>query len=106
MAQMERVEALKAMLAQDPSNQIARYALATELRNAGHGEEAVAEFNSLLQVNPDYAAAYYHAGRTLEGMGRIDEARAVLEKGIEVTTRTGDAHTRSELQAALDLLGI
>jgi hypothetical protein len=39
-------------------------------------------------------------------MGRIDEAREVLEKGIEVTTRTGDSHTRSELQAALDMLGI
>ena len=37
-------------------------------------------------------------------MGKIDEARAMYEKGIEVTTRTGDAHTRSELQAALDML--
>jgi tetratricopeptide (TPR) repeat protein len=106
MAPMERVEALKAMIEQDPANQIARYALATELRNAGRGDDAVAEFHALLRVNPDYAAAYYHAGRTLESMGRIEEARAMLEKGIEVTTRTGDAHTRSELQAALDMLGL
>jgi hypothetical protein len=28
----------------------------------------------------------------------------MYERGIEVTTRNGDAHTRSELQAALDLL--
>ena len=103
---MEKLEALKTMLAQDPTNEIARYALATELRNAGRGEEAIAEYNALLERNPNYAAAYYHSGRTLEGMGRIDEARDVYEKGIEVTTRTGDTHTRSELQAALDMLGL
>ena len=44
------------------------------------------------------------AGRTLERIGKIDEARTMYEKGIEVTSRTGDAHTRSELQAALDML--
>ena len=103
---MDRLETLRAMLTQDPSNQLARYGLATELKNAGRGDEAIAEFKSLLELNPNYAAAYYHAGRTLESLGRIDEAREMLERGVEVTTRTGDAHTRSELQAALDLLGI
>src|SRR5690606_856775 len=103
---MDRLEALRAMVAQDPNNQLARYGLATELRNQGRGDEAIVEFKALLAVNPNYAAAYYHAGRTLESMGKIDEAREMLEAGIQVTTRTGDAHTRSELQAALDLLGI
>jgi tetratricopeptide (TPR) repeat protein len=103
---MDRLDALRAMLAQDPANQFARYGLATELNNQGRGEEAVAEFKTLLEFNPNYAAAYYHAGRALEGLGRIDDARQMLEKGIEVTTRTGDSHTRSELQAALDMLGI
>jgi len=103
---MDRLEALREMLTQDPTNQFARYGLATELNNQGRGEEAVAEFKALLELNPNYAAAYYHAGRALESMGRTADARSMLEKGIEVTTRTGDAHTRSELQAALDLLGI
>ena len=106
MSAMDRLETLRAMLAQDPSNLLARYGLATELKNAGRGDEAVAEFKALLEMNPNYSAAYYHAGRTLESMGRIDEAREMLEKGVEATTRNGDAHTRSELQAALDLLGI
>ena len=103
---MDRLEALRAMLAQDPNNMLARYGIATELKNQGREEEAVAEFKALLEVNPNYAAAYFHCGRTLESMGRIDEAREVMEKGIEVTTRTGDSHTRSELQAALDMLGL
>ena len=101
-----RIEALRAMLAQDGNNTFARYGLAMELVNSGEGAQAVDEFRALIATDPDYAAAYYHAGRTLENLGRIDEARAVLEQGIAVTARTGDAHTRSELQAALDLLGV
>lgn len=100
-----RLEALKNMLEQDPNNTFARYGIAMEYANSGQLEEAIAEFRKVMEVKPDYAAAYYHCGRTLERLDRNDDARDMYEKGIEVTTRTGDAHTRSELQAALDLLG-
>lgn len=102
----DRIEVLKSMVAQDPKNAFARYGLAMEYVNTGRADEAVAEFTSLLEANPDYAAGYYHFGRTLEGLGRVDEARDIYERGIAVTTRTGDAHTRSELQAALDVCGL
>lgn len=102
----DRLEALKALLAQNPSHTFARYGLAMEYANHGHLDEAVGEFKLLLEADPKYAAAYYHYGRTLEKLDRVDEARAVFEKGIDVTTQTGDGHTRSELQAALELLGI
>jgi tetratricopeptide (TPR) repeat protein len=102
----DRLETLKAMLAQDPSNSFARYGLAMEYVHSGKLEAAVDEFRTLIAANPDYPAAYYHSGRTLEKLGRTDEARNIMEQGIEVTTRLGDMHTRSELQAALDLLGV
>jgi Flp pilus assembly protein TadD len=59
----------------------------------------------LLSLNPDYAAAYYHGGQALEKLGRIDDARRMYNRGLEVTRRIGDAHTNSELQLVLDLLG-
>ncbi|HYP09619.1 MAG TPA: tetratricopeptide repeat protein [Bryobacteraceae bacterium] len=99
-----RLDTLKSMCEQDPASAFARYGLAMEYVNLGRFDEALDEFHTLLGSNPDYSAGYYHAGRTLERVGKIDEARAMYEKGIEATTRTGDAHTRSELQAALDLL--
>ena len=99
-----RLDTLKNMVAQDPASAFARYGLAMEYVNLGRFDEAMDEFHSLLGSNPDYAAGYFHAGRTLERIGKINEARTMYEKGIEVTTRTGDAHTRSELQAALDML--
>jgi tetratricopeptide (TPR) repeat protein len=99
-----RLEILKNLLAQNPNDSFARYGIAQEYANMGELDRAIEEYNALLEINPDYAAAYYHAGRTLEKRGRIDDARAMYERGIEVTTRINDAHTRSELQAALDLL--
>lgn len=98
------MDALKAMIAQDPNNTFARYGLAMEYINSGAPELAVEEFDGLLAVNPDYAAGYFHAGQTLERLGRVEDAKSMYERGIAVTTRTGDAHTRSELQGALDLL--
>ena len=100
-----RIEALTQMLAQDPANTFARYGLAMAHLGDDHAEAAIREFTTLLEHSPDYAAAYFHGGRALETLGRVDEARALYERGIGVTTRTGDGHTRSELQGALDLLG-
>jgi hypothetical protein len=38
-------------------------------------------------------------------LGRREDAKALYRQGIEATTRIGDLHTRSEIQAALELLG-
>jgi len=94
------------MLAQNPADAFARYGLAMELIKGGDLAAAVAEFRALLEHNPNYSAAYFHGGQALEKMGAIEDARALYEKGVDVTTRTGDHHTRSELQAALDMLPI
>jgi Flp pilus assembly protein TadD len=101
---MDRLEILKSMLEARPEDKLARYGLAMEYKNLGQYGAAVEEFRTLLSAHPDYAAAYFHGGQTLEKAGRLDDARAMYEQGIAVTTRTGDAHTRSELQAALDIL--
>ncbi len=103
---VSRLDKLKTLVAQDPGNAFLRYGLATEYANTGDLEQAVIEFKELLAASPDYAAGYYHGGRTLEKLGRLDEARELYEKGIAATTKTGDGHTRSELQAALDMLGL
>lgn len=100
------MEALQAMLAQDPKNMLALYGVATEYKNRGDFARAAKGFEDAIAVNPNYAAAYFHGGQTYEQLGKIDEARAIYERGIEVTSRTGDAHTRAELQGALDMLPI
>lgn len=100
-----RLEALKSMVSQQPGDSFLRYGLAMEYRNAGDLEAALGEFRALLGINPDYSAAYFHGGQTLERLGRLDEARELYQSGLGVTARKGDLHTRDEIQAALDLLG-
>jgi len=102
----DRLGILKQMLAQDANNSFARYGLGMEYAKSGEFSQAIAEFRTLLERDSNYAAAYFHDGQALEKLGRIEEARALYEKGIEATTRTGDSHTRAEIEAALGLLPI
>lgn len=101
----QRLEVLHSMVEAKPEDAFSRYALAMEYVNTGGLEPAVEQFNILLQQNPNYAAGYFHGGQTLEKLGRIDDARELYRRGIEVTGTTGDEHTRSELMGALEMLG-
>ena len=97
-----RLEILKSMLAQDPANAFARYGLAMEYVKAGSLESAAAEFEGILAADPNYSAAYFHGGQVLEKLGNLDQARDLYRRGVGATR---DPHARSELQAALDILG-
>jgi tetratricopeptide (TPR) repeat protein len=99
-----RMEILKSMVAQNPTDAFSRYGLAMEYRNNGDLEAAMTEFRAIMANSPDYAPAYFHGGQTLERLGRMDEAREVYQKGVEVTLRIGNDHARSEMQGALDML--
>lgn len=93
------------MVEQNPKDSFSRYGLAMEYVKAGELPAAMDEFVKLLDHNPNYSAAYFHGAQTLEKLGRIDEAKGLYRRGIEVTSAIGDDHTCRELQAALDMLG-
>lgn len=94
------------MVAQDPKNTFARYGLAMEFANSGELRQAVDEYRAVLKQDENYAPAYYHGGQALEKLGELEQARSLYEKGVEITTRKGDTHTRAEIEAALSLLPI
>ena len=96
-----RIETINTLLEQDPNNSRFRYMLAMETINAGDLDGAAKIFEELLESDPDYSAAYFHGGQTLEKLGRTVEAIAVYQRGVEATSRNGDSHTRSEIEGAL-----
>ena len=100
-----RLETLKSLAAANPQDSFVRYGLAMEYRNAGDLESAMREFRTLIAAHPDYSAAYFHGGQTLERLGGTKRRGTMYREGIEATTRKGDFHTRDEIQAAFDLLG-
>lgn len=101
---MSRLESVKALLAQAPDDSRIRFMLCMEFISAGRLDEAIPELDELIRRNPDYVAAYYQAGRASEDLGNPEAALTYYSKGIEAARRTGDSHSLSELQTALDLL--
>lgn len=102
---MDRAAALRQFLEDNPNDSFARYGLAMEHVRAGNAETALEEFKKLVEINPEYTAAYQMAAQTLMKVGRNGEARSWLERGIACAARTGNAHAKSEMQAMLDEIG-
>ena len=99
-----RLEKLEEFTRQNPADAFAHYGLAMEYKNTGRNDDALKTFEALLGFKPDYTAAYYHAGVTLGELGRTDEARDTLTRGMEVAKKNGDFHTLSELEEAISSL--
>ena len=102
---MDKIAGLKEILALDPKNSFARYGIAVELASQGETDAAVAEFNLLLNKDPDYTAGYFMAAQTLSKAGRKAEAIERLKAGISCAARTQNRHALSEMQSMLDELG-
>lgn len=101
---MDRLAMLKDLLEQDPNNQLARYGLAMEYSGKGDVEASVAEFKKLIDINPNYANAYFMAAQALAKAERVDEAKQFLRQGITAAARLGNTHAQSEMQQLLDEL--
>jgi len=99
-----RREMLEHFVAQKPADAFARYGLALECANSGDDQAAAAHFQKLIEANPGYVAGYFQFGQLLSRLGRLDEARKLLSDGMVVAQKSGDAHARDEMQAALNSL--
>ncbi|MBI4891223.1 MAG: hypothetical protein HY821_11410 [Acidobacteria bacterium] len=102
---MSRLEAIRALLEQDPANSRVRYMLCMEYLSAEDWAGAVAALAELIERDPAYVAAYYQAGRASERLDETGQARDFYTRGIAAARQAGDGHALSELQAALDILG-
>lgn len=101
---LTRREQLEAMLADDQNDPELRYMIAMEHVGEGDAERALRCFRELFEIAPDYPPAYHMAGRTLERLGRLEEARDVLGRGVRAAEKRGDSHAAGEMQQLLDTL--
>ncbi len=98
---MSRLEQIEAMLREEPDDAELRYMQAMEYASLGNDTEAVRCFEELMRRCPDYAPGYHMGARALVRLGRVDEARLVLGRGIPAATRKGDLHAAGEMQELL-----
>jgi len=99
---MDRIALLTQVLEQNPADAFARYGLAMAHAAEGHTDQALAEFATLIEYNPDYVPAYQMSAQTLAKLNRNEEAVAQLKAGLTAAQRTKNAHASSEMQALLD----
>lgn len=104
MVDESRVAALQEVLAANPDDAFARYALGLEYSGAGDTEAALAEFQRLLASHPDYTNGYFMAAQTLARADRNEEAKTLLRQGIESARRTRNQHALAEMEGMLDEL--
>ena|SRR5271157_1981436 len=102
---MDRIALLSEILAANPEDTFARYGLAMEYSKAGQIEQALAEYRTLIEKNPDYTPAYFMAAQMLAAAERVAEAKRWLVDGISSARRTGNQHAQSEMTAMLEELG-
>ena len=102
---MDRIALLTEALTANPDDSFARYGLAMEYSKAGQTEQALQEFKTLIEKNPDYTPAYFMAAQTLAKAERISEAKRMLVDGVSSARRTGNTHAQSEMTAMLEELG-
>ena len=100
----ERMEQLKSILAQDPHSTFARYALGMEYMTTGEIDSALREFRSVLEVDANYANAWFMGAQALQQAARMPEAVQWLQDGIACAQRSGNRHAESEMQSLLDEL--
>lgn len=101
---MNRKETLSKLLEADPNDSFSRYALGLEYVSLNDYDEAQKEFNFILINDPQYLPVYYQLGKVLEIAGDIDKALKIYQQGLYVASSQNDAHTKSELQDAIDSL--
>jgi tetratricopeptide (TPR) repeat protein len=101
---MDKIAMLTEILQANPADSFARYGLAMAYAAEGKSEDALREFATGIEKNPDYVPAYQMSAQTLMKLGRSEEAKARLQAGLAACERTGNAHAASEMGAMLDEL--
>jgi|SRR5690606_4552633 len=94
----KRLEQLLGFLSGGSKDPFIKYAIATEYAKIEDYESALKYYQDLVSNEPLYVGTYYHLGKLLEQLGRMDEAVTIYEKGMSVAAKVGDRHALSELQ--------
>jgi hypothetical protein len=77
------IEAFRQMVAKNPKGFLGRYGLGNKiLQEGGDLTEAAEHLTVATQLDPTHVASHLALGRALIGLRRNDEAKPVLEAGI------------------------
>ncbi len=94
-----RILQLKQFIKEDRTDLFSRYALGLEYKDE-MPEIAITHFESIIEIDPDYTALYYHLAEVYLETDQIEKARDTYLKGISILEKSGNAHALKELKNA------
>jgi len=88
-----------------PQDSRLRFGLAVELLNSGQLQEGVEALRAYLDMAEDQGNAWARLGSALAELGRVEEAKAALSRGMDIARSRGHEALAEELLEALEDLG-
>jgi tetratricopeptide (TPR) repeat protein len=100
----DKIKQLAQNVRNNPSDSFSKFALALELLKNNQPHKALALFESIYTLDPEYLGVYYHLGKLYQLMNRFQDAKTCFKEGIVVAEHRNEERTLSELKEALTLL--
>jgi tetratricopeptide (TPR) repeat protein len=100
----DRIEQLKNMLMEDPSDTFLHYALGLEFAKKKNFQEAMSAFQTVIQLDENYVATYYQLGLLFIEIDIVDVAKTYILKGIDIAQKRKDNKSKAELEELLESL--
>ena len=101
---MPTLAQIQKLLDQEPNDPFMLYAMATYHAQKDNHQEAVEFYERTIKADADYCYAYFHMARSLEALNRVEEAKIVLDHGLEAAQHTNDAKGISEIKSYRTML--
>jgi predicted Zn-dependent protease len=96
-----RIEIFEAMTRDQPGDAMIWYGLANEYIKIERLDDAVEALRKVIEINPDYTAAYQILGSALMKRGDRGEARRIWTVGVEAAKRSGAWKAQQHMQNLL-----
>jgi uncharacterized protein HemY len=96
-----RIEIFEAMARSQPLDVMVWYGLGSEYMKLEDWAKATEALRHVIEINPDYTAAYQMLGTALTNQGATEEARRTWQEGIKTADRTGAWKARQHMEGLL-----
>lgn len=97
----DRIDALLQMLDKGHESALLRFSLGMELAESGNHAAAAEHLSRSVELDRNYSAAWKLLGKSLDEVGRPDEAADAFAQGIAVATENGDRQAAREMTVFL-----
>ena len=99
-----KIQKFQDLVSKNPSNELFRFSLAQALIEEDRHAEAIEQLDICLDKKPDWMVAAILKGKSLLALRRIEEARAVFERSLQLAIEQHHETPEAEVRGLLSQL--